>query len=448
MIYKRKIYSDLLNWKSEGGKTALLLEGARRVGKSTIVEEFAKQQYKSYVLIDFSIASDDVKSLFTNYASSLNDFFFFLSSLTGQKLFERETLIIFDEVQLFPAARQLIKHLVKDNRYDYIQTGSLLSLKQNVAEILLPSEERTIKMYPLDFEEFCWATGHNDLIPFLQKRFEERKPVKELHRLAMKLFRQYMLIGGMPQAVAMFLETNDYTRVDRAKRDILQLYRNDIRKYAKNNEYKVISIFDEIPNQLTKHEKKFTLSALSKDARFRDYEEAFVWLNEAMMTNPCFNASDPTVGLGLYRESLTLKMYMGDTGLLFSHAFNENEIMQTEVAQSIVAGKLNINSGMFLENIVAQMLVASNKRLYFYSRNDRKNAKNTMEIDFMISDPHNPRKISLVEVKSGKNYTTSSLKKMKAKFGNKLGQSYLLHTKDLRVHEGVIYLPVYMTTFL
>lgn len=448
MIFKRKIYSDLLNWKSEGGKTALLIEGARRVGKSTIVEEFAKQQYKSYVLIDFSIASDDVKSLFTNYASSLNDFFFFLSSLTGQKLFERETLIIFDEVQLFPAARQLIKHLVKDNRYDYIQTGSLLSLKQNVAEILLPSEERTIKMYPLDFEEFCWATGHNDLIPFLQKRFEERKPVKELHRLAMKLFRQYMLIGGMPQAVAMFLETNDYTRVDRAKRDILQLYRNDIRKYAKNNEYKVISIFDEIPNQLTKHEKKFTLSALSKDARFRDYEEAFVWLNEAMMTNPCFNASDPTVGLGLYRESLTLKMYMGDTGLLFSHTFNENEIMQTEVAQSIVAGKLNINSGMFLENIVAQMLVANNKRLYFYSRNDRKNAKNTMEIDFMISDPHNPRKISLVEVKSGKNYTTSSLKKMKAKFGNKLGQSYLLHTKDLRVHEGVIYLPVYMTIFL
>ncbi|HOE53874.1 MAG TPA: AAA family ATPase [Bacilli bacterium] len=448
MIFKRKIYSDLLNWKSEGGKTALLIEGARRVGKSTIVEEFAKQQYKSYVLIDFSIASDDVKSLFTNYASSLNDFFFFLSSLTGQKLFERETLIIFDEVQLFPAARQLIKHLVKDNRYDYIQTGSLLSLKQNVAEILLPSEERTIKMYPLDFEEFCWATGHNDLIPFLQKRFEERKPAKELHQLAMKLFRQYMLIGGMPQAVAMFLETNDYTRVDRAKRDILQLYRNDIRKYAKNNEYKVISIFDEIPNQLTKHEKKFTLSALSKDARFRDYEEAFVWLNEAMMTNPCFNASDPTVGLGLYRESLTLKMYMGDTGLLFSHAFNENEIMQTEVAQSIVAGKLNINSGMFLENIVAQMLVASNKRLYFYSRNDRKNAKNTMEIDFMISDPHNPRKISLVEVKSGKNYTTSSLKKMKVKFGNKLGQSYLLHTKDLRVHEGVIYLPVYMTIFL
>lgn len=448
MIFKRKIYSDLLNWKSEGGKTALLIEGARRVGKSTIVEEFAKQQYKSYVLIDFSIASDDVKSLFTNYASSLNDFFFFLSSLTGQKLFERETLIIFDEVQLFPAARQLIKHLVKDNRYDYIQTGSLLSLKQNVAEILLPSEERTIKMYPLDFEEFCWATGHNDLIPFLQKRFEERKPVKELHQLAMKLFRQYMLIGGMPQAVAMFLETNDYTRVDRAKRDILQLYRNDIRKYAKNNEYKVISIFDEIPNQLTKHEKKFTLSALSKDARFRDYEEAFVWLNEAMMTNPCFNASDPTVGLGLYRESLTLKMYMGDTGLLFSHTFNENEIMQTEVAQSIVAGKLNINSGMFLENIVAQMLVANNKRLYFYSRNDRKNAKNTMEIDFMISDPHNPRKISLVEVKSGKNYTTSSLKKMKVKFGNKLGQSYLLHTKDLRVHEGVIYLPVYMTIFL
>jgi len=448
MIFKRKLYHTLLNWKNEGGRTALLIEGARRVGKSTLVEEFAKHNYKSYVLIDFSIASNELKSLFISYASNLNDFFFFLSSLTGQKLYERETLIIFDEVQLFPPARQLIKHLVKDNRYDYIETGSLLSLKQNIADILLPSEERAVKMYPLDFEEFCWATGHDEIIPFLQKLFIDRKPVKELHQLAMKLFRQYMLIGGMPQAVAMFLESNDYTRVDRVKRDILQLYRNDISKYAKTHEYKVLSIFDEIPNQLTKHEKKFTLSSLSKNARFRDYEEAFVWLNEAMMTNPCFNATDPTIGLGLYRDWLTLKMYMGDTGLLISHAFNENDIMQTEVAQSIVAGKLNINAGMFLENIVAQMITANNKRLYFYSRTDRSNASNTMEIDFMINDRHNPQKISLIEVKSGKNYTTSSLKKMKAKFGNKLGQSYLLHTKDLRVEDDVVYLPVYMAMFL
>lgn len=448
MIFKRKLYHTLLNWKNEGGRTALLIEGARRVGKSTLVEEFAKHNYKSYVLIDFSITSNELKSLFISYASNLNDFFFFLSSLTGQKLYERETLIIFDEVQLFPPARQLIKHLVKDNRYNYIETGSLLSLKQNIADILLPSEERAIKMYPLDFEEFCWATGHDEIIPFLQKRFIDRKPVKELHHLAMKLFRQYMLIGGMPQAVAMFLDSNDYTRVDQVKRDILQLYRNDISKFAKSNEYKVLSIFDEVPNQLTKHEKKFTLSSLSKNARFRDYEDAFVWLNEAMMTNPCFNATDPTVGLGLYREWLTLKMYMGDTGLLISHAFNENDIMQTEVAQSIVAGKLNINAGMFLENIVAQMITANNKRLYFYSRTDRSNASNTMEIDFMINDPHNPQKISLIEVKSGKNYTTSSLKKMKAKFGNKLGQSYLLHTKDLRVEDDVVYLPVYMAIFL
>lgn len=448
MIFKRKLYHTLLNWKNEGERTALLIEGARRVGKSTLVEEFAKHNYKSYVLIDFSIASNELKSLFISYASNLNDFFFFLSSLTGQKLYERETLIIFDEVQLFPPARQLIKHLVKDNRYDYIETGSLLSLKQNIADILLPSEERAVKMYPLDFEEFCWATGHDEIIPFLQKLFIDRKPVKELHQLAMKLFRQYMLIGGMPQAVAMFLESNDYTRVDRVKRDILQLYRNDISKYAKTHEYKVLSIFDEIPNQLTKHEKKFTLSSLSKNARFRDYEEAFVWLNEAMMTNPCFNATDPTIGLGLYRDWLTLKMYMGDTGLLISHAFNENDIMQTEVAQSIVAGKLNINAGMFLENIVAQMITANNKRLYFYSRTDRSNASNTMEIDFMINDRHNPQKISLIEVKSGKNYTTSSLKKMKAKFGNKLGQSYLLHTKDLRVEDDVVYLPVYMAMFL
>lgn len=331
LILKRKIYDNLVEWKKENGRTALLIEGARRVGKSTIVEEFAKKEYSSYILIDFSIASEEIKSLFINYASNLNDFFFFLSSITGVTLHDRDTLIIFDEVQLFPKARQLIKHLVKDKRYDYIQTGSLLSIKANVSDILIPSEETSLKMYPLDFEEFCWALGEHDIIQYIKNQFKELKPVKELHSTVMKLFRQYMLIGGMPQAVIEFLNTNDYNKVDKVKRDILNLYRNDISKFAKGYEFKVLSIFDEIPNQLSKHEKKFTLASLDKDARFREYEESFVWLNEAMITNPCFNASDPTVGLSLYRERLTLKMYMSDTGLLISHAFNENVSMQMKL---------------------------------------------------------------------------------------------------------------------
>jgi predicted AAA+ superfamily ATPase len=448
LILKRKIYDNLVEWKKENGRTALLIEGARRVGKSTIVEEFAKKEYSSYILIDFSIASEEIKSLFINYASNLNDFFFFLSSITGVTLHDRDTLIIFDEVQLFPKARQLIKHLVKDKRYDYIQTGSLLSIKANVSDILIPSEETSLKMYPLDFEEFCWALGRHDIIQYIKNQFKELKPVKELHSTVMKLFRQYMLIGGMPQAVIEFLNTNDYNKVDKVKRDILNLYRNDISKFAKGYEFKVLSIFDEIPNQLSKHEKKFTLASLDKDARFREYEESFVWLNEAMITNPCFNASDPTVGLSLYRERLTLKMYMSDTGLLISHAFNENVSMQNEVAKNIVSDKLNINNGMFLENIVAQMFQANNKKLYFYSRLDNENSKNTIEIDFLITDIFDSKKISPVEVKSGKYYTISSLTKFNDKFKRKLGNKYLLHTKDLNIKDGIIYLPVYMAMFL
>jgi predicted AAA+ superfamily ATPase len=448
MKLKRKVYDNLLSWKQDNGKTALLIEGARRVGKSTVVEEFAKNEYKSYVLIDFSIASDEIKSLFKKYASNLNDLFFFLTSITGVALYERQTLIIFDEVQLFPPARQLIKHLVKDNRYDYIETGSLLSIKRNVENILIPSEERAIKMHPLDFEEFCSALGREDIITIIRSHFDDLKPLGEIHSTIMKLFRQYILIGGMPQAVVEYLKTNDYTKVDRIKKDILKLYKNDIAKYAKGYEHKVLSIFDEIPSQLTKHEKKFMLSSLSKDARLRDYEDAFTWLDEAMITNTCFNASDPNFGLSLNRDRLTLKIYMADTGLLLSHAFSENDEMHQDVSKAIVQDRLEVNNGMIFENIVAQMLTALNKKLYFYSRADNQDRSNTMEIDFLIIDKTKPTKISPVEVKSGKNYTTSSLNKFSLKFHAKLGKKYLIHTKDLVQKDGITYIPVYMTMFL
>lgn len=448
MLLKRKIYNDLLNWKQENGRTALLIEGARRVGKTTVVESFAKNEYKSHIFIDFSIASDEIKSLFTKYAHNLDEFFFLLTTMTGTTLYKRESLIVFDEIQMFPKARQLIKHLVKDHRYDYIETGSLLGLKQNVEGILIPSEERMIKMYPLDFEEFCWALGKKDLIQVIKTHFDQLKPLSILHQTIMTVFRQYILVGGMPQAVMEFIETSDYTRVDRVKRDILSLYRNDISKYANNYAFKVLSIFDEIPNQLSKHEKKFTLKSLSTEARFRDYEEAFMWLNEAMITNPCYNAADPQKGLSLYKDRLTLKMYLLDTGLLISHAFDEDNLMHQEVAKQIISDKLEVNNGMFFENVVAQMLQSKNKNLYFYSRTDNKNSQNTMEIDFLITDVTNPTKISPIEVKSGKNYTISSLTKFNSKFKSRLGKKYLLHTRDLKIKDDIIYLPVYMVLFL
>lgn len=448
MKIKRKIYEKLLSWKQEEGKTALLIEGARCVGKSTVVEAFAKNEYKSYILIDFSIASDEIKSLFKKYASDLNDFFFFLISITGVSLYERQSLIIFDEVQLFPPARQLIKHLVKDNRYDYIQTGSLLSIKRNIENILIPSEERAIKMYPLDFEEFCNALGRGDIISIIKNRFDNLKPLVETHQTIMKIFRQYLLVGGMPQAVVEFLNTNDYVKVDVIKRDILNLYKNDIIKYAKGYEHKVLSIFDEIPSQLSKHEKKFRLVSLSSKARFREYKDAFTWLDEAMITNSCFNASDPNFGLSLNRDRLTLKMYMADTGLLLSHAFSENSEMHQKVAKAIIEDRLDVNYGMIFENIVAQMFTALNKKLYFYSRLDNNDHSNTMEIDFLIIDKYKPTKISPIEVKSGKNYTVSSLNKFSVKFKNKLGTKYIIHTKDLQKKQDVICLPVYMTMFL
>ncbi len=448
MIFQRKIYDQLLLWKEEQGKTALLIEGARRVGKTTIAEEFGKREYKSYILIDFSIASVEMKSIFSQYASNLNDFFFFLTTLTGTELHMRDSLIILDEVQLFPIARGLIKHLIKDNRYDYIETGSLLSIKQHVKDILIPSEERAVSMYPLDFEEFCIAIGQESIPEVIQDHYEGLKPLGPLHSHIMKFFREYILVGGMPQAVLEFILTNDYTRVDRIKRDILRLYRNDIAKYAKGYESKVLRIYDDIPSQLSKHEKKFRLSAISKHARFREYEDAFMWLDEAMIVNSCFNAQDPQIGLALYMDRLTVKLYMADTGLLISHAYDMTGQMHQEIAEKIVADRLESNHGMIFENIVAQTLQAKNKKLYFYSRKDNANSQNTMEIDFLIIDPNNPSKISPIEVKSGKRYSASSLVKFKQKFRSKIGQSYLLHTKDLMIKDDVYYLPVYMTMFL
>ncbi len=449
---KRKVYNKLIEWKqNSNGKTALLIDGARRVGKSYIVQQFAQENYKSFILIDFNKVSKDVKNLFEYYLNDVDTLFLYLSNYFNVTLYERESLIIFDEVQLYPKARSAIKYLVEDGRYDYIETGSLMSIKKNVKDILIPSEEQHMEMYPMDFEEFLWALGNETLMDFIKKCYEGKKPLGQvMHRKAMDYFRQYMIVGGMPQAVEEYANTKDFHKVDQIKRNILDLYRQDIGKHAEGYQLKVESIFDEIPAQLQKHEKKFKLSSLKKEARFREYEDAMFWLKDAMIINPCYNTTEPSIGLKLNMDYMTLKCYMADTGLLISHSFDENGIVTEEVYKKILFDKLDFNEGMIMENVVAQMLVASGHKLYFYSNPSREDSASRMEIDFLIakskiSSRHN---ISPIEVKSGKNYTLSSLKKFMNKYKEQLYIPYIIHTGDFKEENRVVYLPIYMTALL
>lgn len=455
---KRKIYQKLLDWKqNRKGEVALLIEGARRIGKSFIVEEFAKQEYESYLLVDFSKVNPQVMKFFDLYLDDLDSLFLNLEVYFKKKLSPRtkatdeaKSLIIFDEVQFCPRARAAIKHLVADHRYDYIETGSLISIKRNVKDIMIPSEEHAIEMHPMDFEEFLWAMGDEVMMPFISNHFERRKPMEDFHRRAMDYFRQYLIVGGMPQAVAKYVETRDFEKVDEVKRDILALYRNDIRKYAEGQETKVSAIFEEIPGQLQKHEKKFRLSALQEEARMRNYAEAFFWLSDAKIINCCYNSTEPSIGLKLNEERTTLKCYMGDTGLLISHAFDERGIVTEELYKKLMFGKLEVNEGMLVENIVAQMLRTAGHRLYFFSKSGRGSAEDRMEVDFFIakSQTTSRHNISPIEVKSGKQYTLTSLKKCIAKYANQLSTPYVLHDKDLKEENGILYLPLYMTPLL
>lgn len=448
---ERKIYQRLKQWKEEGGRTALLIDGARRVGKTHIALEFAKREYKTFLFIDFNRAGSAVKTLFNEGLEDLDTFFATLSALYNVRLHRRESLVVFDEVQLFPRARAAIKYLVEDGRFDYLETGSLMSIKRNVQDIVIPSEEEHVRMFPMDFEEFLWALGYETLMPFIQECFASKRALGQaLHRKAMDLFRQYMIVGGMPQVVDDFTRHRDFAHADRVKRTILDLYRADIAKHAVGYETRVRSIFEEIPSQLQKHEKKFRLSSLKKEARFRDYKDALFWLDDAMVINTCYNSTEPNVGLNLSSERTTLKCYMADTGLLLSHAFDEKAIVSQGIYPQLLFEKLEINKGMLVENIVAQMLAASGHKLYFYSNSSREDAASRMEIDFLIagstlSSRHN---ISPIEVKSGKNYTLSSLKKFMSKYAGMLQTPYVVHPRDMREEGGIVFLPYYMVLCL
>lgn len=446
-MLKRKIFDTLIKWKRESkGSTALLMDGARRVGKSFIAEQFAKSQYRSYIMVDFGNAPQAVLDLFANDAFDLDLFFAKLAAFYSTSLHRRESLIVFDEVQQFPRARQLIKYLVADGRYDFLETGSLIRLKQNVQDIIIPSEEEHIEMFPLDFEEFLWAMGDEATCPLLAHCFQTRTPLGQvLHRKVLNDFRQYALVGGMPQSVLAYLNGKDFEASDVAKRRILKLYRDDVSKFAAGYEDKVFAVFDGIPGQLSKKKKKYRLSSISENARFRTYEDSFLWLNEAMVVNACFNATDPNVGLALSADYATQKCYMADTGLLVTQAFMDKAYTDNELYRAVLFDKLDINEGMIMENIVAQMLRTNGHKLYFYSRSDASKRENHMEIDFLITEG---KKISPIEVKSGNYRSHASLDKFRKRFSAKIGNTYILYDKDVMEKDGILHLPLYMGIFL
>lgn len=449
---KRKIYSKILDWKNRwAGRTALLVDGARRIGKSWIVEEFGRNEYKSYLLIDFNNVRREIKELFDLYLADLDTFFMQLSLFTGVRLFERETLIIFDEVQMYPKARAAIKYLVKDGRFDYIETGSLVSINQNVKDIVIPSEEIRINMYPMDLEEFMWACGQELLFEGVRDMYRRQKPMGDaLHRRMMEYLRSYLLVGGMPQAVKSFIERKDMREVDAIKRGIIALYRNDIIKYAGRSAPNVTRLFDNLPGLLQQHGKRIRPSKVKPGARMKDFHEAMFWLDESRVVNFCYNTMEPSVGLALNRDEAFVKMYMADTGLLVSLAFGTGELEEGGIYEKILRGKLEFNKGMLIENLVAQMLRTSGHPLYFYMSRSRVEAENRMEIDFLVrkdqvTSRHN---IYPIEVKSTNRYQLTSLEKFRRKYSAYLSSPVVFHTSDLEVKDGIIYLPLYMVGLL
>lgn len=452
MVLKRKIYDKLLEWKKEcGGTKAILIEGARRIGKSTVCEVFGQNEYETYILIDFAKKDATVEEYFVRYLNDLDTFFMMLSTYFGVKLIDRKSLIIFDEVQMFPQARAAIKYLVADGRYDYIETGSLISVKENIKDIVIPSEERSLCMYPLDFEEFAWALGEELLIDYVRKCFEKKEPLeRSMHNKAMLLFKQYLLVGGMPKPVVLFISNRkDFGIVDIEKRDILKLYRNDIMKIKSQYRSKVLAIFDQIPGLLSQHEKRVVFKDIQEGSYAEQYSETFFWLSDSMISNECFLCSDPNVGLSINEIRSYVKCYLGDTGLLVSHAFDENELLEADVYSQILNDQLSMNEGMLYENAIAQMLTANGHKLYFYTHYSEEKHRNDIEIDFIISNNSKLKyKVFPIEVKSGKRYSTSSLLKFKEKYKQRIGECYIIHPRNLVIKDDIICIPPYMTICL
>ena len=442
-MFKRKIYDRLLQWKEESqGRTALMIEGARRVGKSTVAETFGKNEYDSYILIDFSIASQTVKDLFYDL-SDMNFFFLQFQLLYRTDLIERRSLIIFDEVQLFPMARQAIKALVKDGRYDYIETGSLISIRKNVKDILIPSEERKISMYPMDYEEFLWAIGDETTTKLLRNAFSNRKAVGEqMNRKLMRDFRLYMLIGGMPQAVDEYLRTNNFRLVDQVKRDILNLYEDDFRKIDPTG--RISMLFDAIPAELNKNASRYQVSSVLGNERADSILELIAELKDSKTVNVAYHADDPNTGMSNHKNLGKFKLFLADTGLFTTLVFKDKDFTENSIYEKLLSDKLSVNLGYLYENIVAQMLTAKGNELFYYTFMNEKTRHN-YEIDFILTRNN---KICPIEVKSSGYKTHASLDKFSEKYSGRIAEKYLVYTKDLQKDKDVLMLPVYMVPFL
>lgn len=443
ICFKRKLYAAMLKWKQErNGATALLIQGARRVGKSTIAEEFARNEYTSYILIDFSKVSKAVADLFDD-VSDLNYLFLRLQFIFNVQLHERSSVIVFDEVQLQPKARQAIKHLVKDRRYDYIETGSLISVRSKSRDILIPSEETKINLYPMDFEEFRWAMGDDATIPLLRAAFEKKMSLGDaVHRKLMRDFRLYMLVGGMPQAVVAYIETNNFTEVDTVKRDIIALYEEDFGKIDSSGRAK--ALYDAIPAQLSRNASRYKVSTAIPDDKKDRIMSVIAEVEDSMTVNIAYHVDDPNIGLALTRNEDYFKMYASDTGLFVTLAFKDKDITENVIYEKLLNDKLSANLGYVYENMIAQMLRASGKDLYYHTI-PYAEGKKYYEVDFLISDRH---KIAPIEVKSSGYKSHKSLDEFSAKYSERIMNRYVIYTKDYKRENGVEYLPVYMTMFI
>lgn len=438
-VFRRKIYSRMLEWKECNGGCALMIEGARRVGKTTVVREFVNREYRSHIIIDFSARDKGIEELFHSFGSGIDVFFRELQRLTGVRLWERQSAIVFDEVQLFPLARQLIKHLVADGRYDYIETGSLISIKKNIEGILIPSEEMSVDMHPMDFEEFLWAKGDDVTFQLVRESFGSGEPLGEsAHRRMMGLYTEYMIVGGMPQAVEALLKTNNYDAVENAKRGILRVYTEDA---VKINARRILSA---LPSLLSKHDKSFSPGEIARDSRTRDYLDAVDWLSESKMVNVCRRVTDPDPAPDMHVDENSFKLYLLDTGLLLTAALMSNIGDRDGMYDSIRRNRLGINKGMLFENMVAQELVAADLPLRFCRFSDG-DAKTSYEVDFLI---YRGGKVSPVEAKSGISSRHASLDRFAEKYGKRVSEAYVIHTKGLRKDGDVTYVPIYMTSLL
>lgn len=443
MIFKRKIYNELLQWKrTDEGRTAVLIQGARRVGKSTIAEEFATNEYETHILVDFAACSTEIRDLF-NDVSDLNRIFMRLQLEYAVELKERKSVIIFDEVQLAPKARQAIKYLVKDGRYDYIETGSLISIRKNVKDILIPSEEVKLHMFPMDYEEFRWALGDTATIRLLQGCFHDKTSLGDAtNRKLMRDFRLYMLVGGMPQAVAAYLETNNLEKVDSVKRSIITLYEDDFNKIDPTGN--ASKIFRQIPAQLTGNANRYLAWSATDGTRNSALAEILSEIRESMVVNMAYHANDPSAGMALHQDPNKYKMFAGDTGLFVTLAFWDSKFTDNTIYHKLLADKLSTDLGYVYENVVAQMLKASGHELYYYTF-PTGSGKHNYEVDFLIADGD---KVSPVEVKSSGYKAHTSLDTFCGKFSSRIRNKYLVYTKDMRKDGDVLYLPVYMTMFL